>query len=267
MLGTRLSLYRLPAVLRIRRSSGVAVGSEKASRSLVAAAHGSTSSSIPIYLQNTYWWAYLHPKGVNFFERPWIVNSILWGNYDLLATEMIREIDPSRTTLQVACAYGSVTPRLARHMQVPLDVVDVAPIQLENLKKKLDAGGTNAKVHLSVSDASKLTGFADASREQVIFFFLLHEVPQQVRREALAEAWRVLSNGGKLVIIDYHQPSSRWNFHRYFMPIIFHTLEPFAMDLWRSEIVEWLPEAKHSELRKELFFHGLYQKLVITKKD
>ena len=25
--------------------------------------------AVPKYLEQTYWWAYLHPRGVNFFER------------------------------------------------------------------------------------------------------------------------------------------------------------------------------------------------------
>lgn len=226
-------------------------------------------TAIPNYLQQTYWWAYLHPAGVRLFERPWIVNSILWGNYDLLAGEAIRAIDPSRPTLQVACAYGDVTPRLARHMRAPLDVVDVAPIQLENLRRKLEGIGARASagqaVTLSLADASRLSSFRDASREQVLFFFLLHEVPGDVRQKALAEAWRVLADGGRLVIVDYHQPSW-WSFQRYIMPVVFRTLEPFAMDLWENEITTWLPQANGSETQKSLYCHGLYQRVVIEKK-
>jgi len=32
--------------------------------------------TIPAYLQETYWWAYVHPKAVRFFERQWLVNLI-----------------------------------------------------------------------------------------------------------------------------------------------------------------------------------------------
>lgn len=217
---------------------------------------------IPEHLERVYWWAYLHPKGVHFFERPWIVNLILWGNYDLLASQAISEIDPQQSTLQIACAYGNVTPRLAEHMQVPLDVVDVAPIQLDNLKRKLNKT-SQEKVNLIVSDASNLSSFQDECREQVLFFFLLHELPEDIRRQSLLEAWRVLNEGGKLIIIDYHRPT-RWSFQRYFMPIIFHTLEPFAMDLWEHEIITWLPKAT-GNVAKNIFFQGLYQKLVIIK--
>ena len=39
---------------------------------------------IPDYLQRVYWWAYLHPRAVFLFEREWLVNLILWGNYQRL---------------------------------------------------------------------------------------------------------------------------------------------------------------------------------------
>jgi hypothetical protein len=43
-------------------------------------------------------------------------------------------------------------------------------------------------------------------------------------------------------------------------------LEPFALDLWRPQIVDWLPAASAKErLRNESFFGGLYQKLVMTR--
>ena len=38
--------------------------------------------AIPDYLQNTYSWAYLHPRSFWFFEREWVVNLILWGQYE-----------------------------------------------------------------------------------------------------------------------------------------------------------------------------------------
>jgi hypothetical protein len=47
---------------------------------------------------------------------------------------------------------------------------------------------------------------------------------------------------------------------------ILSSLEPFAMDLWRKEIAEWLPEeARHAPIDKQTFFGGLYQKVVITR--
>jgi len=42
-------------------------------------------------------------------------------------------------------------------------------------------------------------------------------------------------------------------------------VEPFALDLWRHEIADWLPAAARAGGRKQAFFGGLYQKIVIKR--
>jgi hypothetical protein len=32
-----------------------------------------SSQTIPEYLRRYYWWAYIHPNAVRFFERQWLV--------------------------------------------------------------------------------------------------------------------------------------------------------------------------------------------------
>jgi ubiquinone/menaquinone biosynthesis C-methylase UbiE len=229
-----------------------------AARALTSAA---APLAIPAYLSETYWWAYVHPKAVRFFERQWLVNLILWGNFAKLRDAALREMGETlpRRTLQVACVYGDFTSRLVE--RVPkggsLDVVDVLPIQLANLYRKLEV---SAPVNLINRDATDL-GFADASYDCVVLFFLLHEMPLAVRRRTLDEAMRVLKSGAQLVIVDYHRPA-RWHPLRGVMKWILGHFEPFAMDLWRHEVAEWLPPSVRS-IRKETFYGGLYQKVVI----
>ena len=53
---------------------------------------------------------------------------------------------------------------------------------------------------------------------------------------------------------------------RYIMVPILTTLEPFAMDLWRGEIADWLPaDIAVTQVKKETYFGGLYQKVVIQR--
>jgi ubiquinone/menaquinone biosynthesis C-methylase UbiE len=86
-----------------------------------------------------------------------------------------------------------------------------------------------------------------------------------VRRATLAEALRVVKPGGRIVIVDYHRPH-RAHPLRPLMTAIFRKLEPFAMDLWENEVAAFLPEdAAGVTIRKETFFGGLYQKLVVTR--
>ena len=138
--------------------------------------------------------------------------------------------------------------------------MDVLPIQLSNLRRKLPP---EIPVTIYQRDSTAL-GFADASYDQVVVFFLLHEQPAEARRETLREAIRVTKPGGKVVLVDYHGPHV---FHplRYIFQPVLRVLEPYAIDLWRHHISEWLPSRiLPAQLAKETFFGGLYQKVVIT---
>ncbi|MDS4027799.1 MAG: rhodoquinone biosynthesis methyltransferase RquA [Candidatus Contendobacter sp.] len=226
---------------------------------------GAASVPLPAYLQQTYWWAYLHPAAVRFFERQWLVNLILWGNFSRLRDLALDEIGDSITgdVLQIACVYGNFTERLIQRLKPTgrLDVVDVAQVQLENLKAKLT---DPLRIGLHHQDSTDLR-FADASYDCVILFFLLHEQPENVRAQTVTQALRVVKPGGKVIFVDYHRPS--WlNPFRYVMTAILKTLEPFAMDLWRQEITDWLPDQGRTlKVEKETFFGGLYQKVVVAR--
>ena len=47
---------------------------------------------IPGYLNAHYWWAYIHPRAVQVFERQWLVNLILFGNYARLRDAALAEL-------------------------------------------------------------------------------------------------------------------------------------------------------------------------------
>lgn len=221
-----------------------------------------SSTAIPDYLQATYWWAYIHPLGVRVFERQWLVNLILWGNYKRLCDAVLHGYGPlSGRSLQIACAYGDLTPRLAENVGIDgtLEVIDILPIQLDNLARKL-AKDDSVKLHCM--DSTSLQ-FPDKHFDRALLFFLLHEQPLAVRIKTLAEAVRVIHPGGTLTIVDYAGPG-RFNPLRYFMAPVLALLEPFARDLWNEEVSTWLPQDVNIVLvRKQRFFGGLYQMLTL----
>jgi ubiquinone/menaquinone biosynthesis C-methylase UbiE len=222
-----------------------------------------TNPGIPSYLQSTYWWAYIHPLGVGVFERQWLVNLILWGNYTKLCNAALNSFQPSLSgrTLQIACAYGNLTTRLSKMIADggELDVIDVLPVQLVNLSSKLPM---DTQVKLHCMDSNELN-FPGQYFDRALLFFLLHEQPVDVRKKTLAEALRVIRPGGSLCIVDYARPS--WfNPLRYVMAPILIMLEPYARDLWKEEIASWLPlDVPVEVVRKHRFFGGLYQLLVL----
>jgi ubiquinone/menaquinone biosynthesis C-methylase UbiE len=220
---------------------------------------------VPLYLEQVYWWAYVHPKAVHLFEREWLVNTILFGNYARLRDEALSDLGHTVQghTLQVACVYGNLTARLLQRLapEAKLDVIDILSIQLQNLARKLPV---DERLCLTRGDSTSLP-YGNASYDQVLLFFLLHEQPAHVRTATLAEALRVVKPGGKVVIVDYHRPS-RWHPMRWLMRLVFRKLEPYAIDLWRHEIVEFVPShLRPASLAKRTYFGGLYQKLVLIR--
>lgn len=223
----------------------------------------SAVAEVPDYLKQTYWWAYVHPKAVYVFERQWLVNLILWGNFARLRDEALDALGQQLEgrTLQIACVYGNLSARLRERLtpEGKLDVVDILPVQLDNLAGKLPV---DPRIALHQGDSSSLP-MASASYDRALLFFLLHEQPEDVRRKTLAEALRVLKPGGTLVIVDYHRPSA---FSPLYWPMqgILRTLEPYAMDLWRQPIDEFLPkDVAIASIERSTSFAGLYQLLKI----
>lgn len=219
--------------------------------------------AVPAYLKDIYWWAYVDPRAVYVFERQWLVNFILWGNFARLRDRALDRLDCSGglRTLQVACVYGDLTTRLQARLseRAQLDVLDVLPVQLENLRRKLPADSGIGLVHGNSADMP----FERAQYDQALLFFLLHEQPEAVRRATLAETLRVLKPGGRIVIVDYHRPD-RHGLLYWLMTGVLRTLEPFALDLWRSEVANWLPaRADVRSISKQTLFGGLYQVIVI----
>ncbi len=159
--------------------------------------------------------------------------------------------------------YGNLTERLMAQLapRAQLEVIDILPIQLQNLRDKL---ALDSRVLLRQGDASALP-HADASVDQVLLFFLLHEQPEPVRRATLAEAMRVVKPGGRVVIVDYHRPVA-WHPLRLLMRAVFRQLEPYAIDLWKQSIEDYLPpEFQPSQREHRTWFGGLYQMLVWTR--
>jgi ubiquinone/menaquinone biosynthesis C-methylase UbiE len=216
---------------------------------------------IPDYLKDTYSWAYLNPKTVPFLSSAPVVSMILWGNAKRLINAALKEVTPGETVLQPACVYGDFSKYLAKAVGPDgyLDIIDVAPIQLDAAKKRIH-GLSQAQVRLG--DASKVQ---PRQYDTIVCFFLLHEVPEDVKGEIVNALFASLKADGKLVFVDYHKPKP---YHplKPIMSLVFDKLEPFAKGLWTKEIKAYAERPLQAlDWQKETFFAGLYQKVVVRK--
>ena len=219
-------------------------------------------ADVPAYLREVYSWAYLHPTAAALLDRQPVVEAILWGNARRLVARVTAEMQPGWRVLQPAAVYGSFSRRLAAALgpHGRLEVSDIAPLQVALTRRKL-ADVPQARVELR--DA------AEAGRgpyDAVTCFFLLHEVPEDMKRRIVEVLLGIVRPGGKVVFVDYHRPHPAHPL-RPVMDLIFARLEPFASALWHRSIAEYAGSmAAGYDWRKETLFGDLYQVVVATRR-
>jgi len=226
---------------------------------------GETPSSeckIPDYLAKTYGWAYLSPRTMPWLDRNIVVSVILFFNARRLMRMAVEEFSPGQRVLQSACVYGDFSQQLLEKLgpEGRLDVVDVAPIQIENLRRKLP----NVKnLHMHRGDASLPETYTMLKLpfDAVCCFFLLHEVPAKERASVVHNLLAAVKPGGKIVFADYHQYAP-WHPLRPLMAFVFRYLEPYAGSLCASDISALSPLGNNFTWHKRTLFGGQYQVLV-----
>ena len=197
---------------------------------------------LPIYLVRHYWWAYLWPASVRFFDHQTIINAILFGQYKKLmrATMAKLQINSDDRVLQLTCVYGELTPKLIDLVSpTALHIADVATVQLELAKKKAPQEGSLLAARM---DAEQLA-YRDDSFSTVVLFFLLHEMPEESRRRVLSECMRVIPVGGRLLVTEYAPLPTKHFLYR-LVPArwILTTLEPFLGGFWRDDVPSLLAQ-------------------------
>jgi len=219
-----------------------------------------TPPALPDYLVDTYTWAYLRPKSLRLLDRHAVVNGILWGNYRRLVAWACEEFSEGDRLLQAASVYGNLSVRLAKRAGArgSLDVIDIAPVQVEHCRRKL-AGHSNATVRLADAAAPPRSGY-----DGICCFFLLHEMPDEHKRLVVDGLLAAVRPGGIVVFVDYHRPV-RWHPCRPVMATVFRWLEPYAEGLLRTRIEDLATPSGDVEWRSETRFGALYQKVVARR--
>ena len=191
---------------------------------------------VPEYLARYYWWAYLWQRSIWFFDHQPIINAILFGQYDKLLLKTLAQVEtkPGARLLQLTCVYGKLTPSLLHHSENEVHLCDVAIRQLRLAQNKtIDV---SARCHLSRMNAEALA-YANNAFDQVIIFFLFHEMPPQARQHVYDEIARVVKPGGSVLITEYATTPRRHLLYR-FPPTrwLLGHLEPFLPGFWQENV-------------------------------
>jgi len=211
---------------------------------------------MPVYLARYYWWAYLWPKAVWFFDHQFIINAILFGQYKKLMCATLERLKhaPVERVLQLTCVYGSLTPSLIRHTKSGvLHITDVAPVQLKLAQAKATAGHGLCVTRMNAEQL----GYRSDSFSTIVLFFLLHEMPPEARRHTLSECIRILKPGGSLILTEYGElPARHWLYRISPVRRLITRLEPFLDSFWHEDIRMLLDElAQPSGTDVEIISH------------
>ncbi len=220
---------------------------------------------VPEYLARYYWWAYLWRWGIWFFDHQPIINAILFGQYDSLLRKTLAQVEtrPNVRLLQLTCVYGKFTPSMFFGANNEIHLCDVATGQLQLARRK--TLHYSDRCHLARMNAECL-GYRSDIFDQVIVFFLFHEMPAEARNNTYAEIARVVSPGGSVLITEYGAAPYRHLLYR-FMPfrLLLGYLEPFLPGFWQEDVAKKLSDslrqnnkALHGEPRVEHCFAGFY---------
>ncbi|HWS25536.1 MAG TPA: class I SAM-dependent methyltransferase, partial [Xanthomonadales bacterium] len=198
-----------------------------------------------------------------------IISAILLFQYDRLVSRIVSELQGQnlrdREVLITSCAFGNVIPRVVGASLASgarrVHLIDLIKNELTHARSKL--GELARKVEFSEANATAMR-HADGSVAANVIFFLLHELPHDLKGEALKEAARTIAPGGKLLLAEFHRPDS-WLL-RVLSWTYFKVFEPLGLALWDShDPLNYIESLGGFSCTRSTYFFGNFQVIVATK--
>jgi ubiquinone/menaquinone biosynthesis C-methylase UbiE len=138
-------------------------------------------------------------------------------------------IYPGDSVLDVGCGTGEVTLQAKiRARQGSVYGVDPSPEMIAVAKKKAARKGLDIDFRIGVIEALP---FPDSSIDVVTSSLMMHHLPDALKARGLAEIYRVLKPGGRLLIADIMRPTGSFINHLYIAYTRHHGLRAGLEDI------------------------------------
>jgi ubiquinone/menaquinone biosynthesis C-methylase UbiE len=198
-----------------------------------------------------------------------IISTILLFQYHRLVSKIVAGLKRSdlrnKQVLITSCAFGNVIPRVVKASiqagAARVLITDILQNELVHAKSKLsEFSGQVEFIEENATAMQQQGGVVDAN----VMFFLLHELPHELKGKALNEAGRLLAPGGKLFLAEFHRPNL-WVL-RALSWTYFKVFEPLGLALWDThDPLSYLQNMGGWKCERTTYFFGNFQVITATK--
>lgn len=150
-----------------------------------------------------------HGKPLNWLAPvyDWVCQRMGLGHVFRQMTLQYARLKPGERVLDVGCGTGILT-RLAAETVGPSGLaigIDPAPKMIAIARGNASLAGNRAEFKAAVIEDLP---FEDNSFDCVLSSLMIHHLPPDLKLKGLAEVYRVLKPGGRLLVVDIDRPSN-----------------------------------------------------------
>lgn len=140
-----------------------------------------------------------------------LVAALTLGQERTLRTMTINlaQLRPGESVLDVGCGTGSLTMAARWRVGAQARVCGIDPSAQMVARAQRKAARQGLLIDYQVGVIERLP-FADHTFDVALSSLMMHHLPDDLKRQGLAEIARVLKPGGRLLVLDVSRPSGPW---------------------------------------------------------